>query len=128
MDKKYLIDTNILIYYFDNKIPKNHINKIELILLSSFNISTITKIELLGWNKLNELMKVKISNFLQNATTYYIDDIIEKNTIKLKQNNNVSLPDAVIASTAILNNFTLVTRNTKDFNKIENLNIYNPFE
>jgi hypothetical protein len=38
------------------------------------------------------------------------------------------LPDAVIAATCLVNNFTLVTRNQKDFEGINGLKIYNPFE
>lgn len=45
----YLMDTNILIYYFADSISKKEINKIEEIFRSSFNISIITKIESLGW-------------------------------------------------------------------------------
>lgn len=51
MDKEYLVDTNILIYYFADEIPKNELNMIEKILKRSFNISVITKIEFLGWRK-----------------------------------------------------------------------------
>ncbi|MEA2033951.1 MAG: hypothetical protein U9N40_00430 [Euryarchaeota archaeon] len=49
--KKYLIDTNILIYYFADTIPKQAVSKIEEIFRASFNISIITKIEFLGWEK-----------------------------------------------------------------------------
>ena len=38
----------------------------------------------------------------------------------------MKLPDAIIAATALNNNWTLVTRNEKDFKNI-NLDIYNPF-
>ncbi len=49
--KNYLLDTNILIYYFANVIPKRELDKIESILNNSFNISIITQIEFLGWEK-----------------------------------------------------------------------------
>ena len=48
MDEKFLIDTNIIIYFLDDKIPENEIEKLENIFSMSFNISTITKIEVLG--------------------------------------------------------------------------------
>ncbi|MBI4689253.1 MAG: type II toxin-antitoxin system VapC family toxin, partial [Nitrospirae bacterium] len=34
---------------------------------------------------------------------------------------------AVIAATAILNNFTLATRNVDDFEMVEGLKVINPF-
>jgi hypothetical protein len=37
------------------------------------------------------------------------------------------LPDAVIAATCLVNDFTLVTRNQKDFKGINGLELYNPF-
>lgn len=128
MDKKYLIDTNILIYYLDNKIPVNQINLIESILKDSFNISTITKIELLGWNKLTKDIKKKIEQFLSNSEVFYINSIIEQKAIDIKQKNKIHIADAIIAATSLVNNMILVTRNSKDFETIAELRILNPFE
>ena len=49
MKNRFLIDTNIVIYYFNGVIVDNTIHNI---LKDSFNISIITKIEFLSWNKL----------------------------------------------------------------------------
>ncbi len=54
MEEKFLIDTNILIYYTCGFIPQNMTEKLDEILESSFYISIITKIEYLGWEKYNE--------------------------------------------------------------------------
>ena len=45
----YLLDTNILIYYLAGAIPDDERSFIERVILESFNISIITRIELLGW-------------------------------------------------------------------------------
>jgi toxin FitB len=84
MDKRYLIDTNIIIYYLDNKIPSNQSDFIESVFKSSFNISTITKIELLGWHKISNDIKAKIESFLRNSKVFYIDSEIENTSIKIK--------------------------------------------
>ncbi len=47
----YLIDTNILIYYFNGLVRDDRIDKI---LETSFNILIITKIEFLSWSRLND--------------------------------------------------------------------------
>ncbi|MCB1191270.1 MAG: type II toxin-antitoxin system VapC family toxin [Leptospiraceae bacterium] len=127
MDDQYLIDTNILIYYLNDMIPENHVEKVESILRESFNISTITKIELLGWKKIPEEDINRITQFIQPAKIFYIDNQIESKSIELKQNNNLKTPDTIIAATALMYNFTLVTRNEDDFKKIKELKVYNPF-
>jgi len=50
MNNSYLLDTNILIYYFNGIVEEEYLTEF---LKSSFNIFIITKIEFLGWQKLN---------------------------------------------------------------------------
>ena len=128
MEYKYLIDTNIIIYYLDNKIPKQEINKVEDIFKNSFNISTITKIEVLGWHKIEEHEIIKVKKFINNARVFYIDRDTEQKSIEIKQKCKIATPDTIIGATALLNNLTVVSRNYKDFKKIEGLKLYNPFE
>jgi len=40
----------------------------------------------------------------------------------------MKLPDGVIAATCLINDLTLVTRNTDDFRNIESLKLFNPFQ
>lgn len=128
MEQKFLIDTNVIIYYMDGKIPDTHIEKVSEIFRNSFNISTITKIEIMGWHKIPESEKVKLTAFMDNANVIYIDGDIEAKTIELKQEMKIPVPDAIIAATAYVYNLVLVTRNEKDFKHIEGLNLYNPFK
>lgn len=53
------------------------------------------------------------------------DDIVEK-TIEVRRKYKIKLPDAVIAATAIISNYTLVTSNIKDFKSISDLEVLNP--
>ncbi len=128
MESKYLIDTNIIIYYLRNEIPEKEIEKLETIFENSFNISTITKIEVLGWHKITEKDKEQINFFLNNAKVFYINKSVEKKVIEIKQKHKIKTPDAIIGATALKNKFTIVTRNEKDFNKIDKIKIYNPFK
>jgi hypothetical protein len=61
------------------------------------------------------------------AETYNLSSEIIDRTIKLRRNYKIKLPDAIIAATALNNDFVLVTRNEQDFNNIKNTQIFNPF-
>ncbi len=128
MEQRFLIDTNILIYYADGKIPALHNTRVVQILQDSFLISTISRIEFLGWNKLAGDDLIKAVAFLASAKVFYVDNAIESKATELKRGYKMATPDAIVAATALLNQLTLVTRNTKDFDRIENLQLYNPFE
>lgn len=118
MGERYLIDTNILIYYVADAIPHKEINVIDRILQTSFNISVITKIEFLGWNKHTEEGFKKAMRFVSFANVIPVTDEIADITISLRRRYNTKLADAVITATAIYTNYKLITRNEKDFAKI----------
>jgi predicted nucleic acid-binding protein len=126
--KGYLIDTNILIYYFADIIPEKENDTLELILRTSFNISIITKIEFLGWKKHTDEGYEKAKEFISFSHTIPLNNKVANLTINIRRKNNIKLPDAVIAATALSNDLILVTRNDKDFKGVEYLEIYNPFE
>jgi len=128
MEKRFLIDTNILIYFLDGKIPVAEFEKITNIFQKSFNISTISKVEVLGWHKISLIEKNNIESFISTANIFYIDKIIENRAIVIKQENKINIPDALIGATALVNKMTIVTRNEDDFKKIKGLKIYNPFK
>ena len=128
MGKGYLIDTNILIYYLADAIPKEEINRVEEILKTSFNISIITKIEFLGWRGHTEEGFKKAKEFISFARVIPLEDEIANLTMDLRRKYKIKLPDAIIAATALYYDLILVTRNEKDFEGIKGLEIYNPFE
>ncbi|WP_048150090.1 type II toxin-antitoxin system VapC family toxin [Thermococcus sp. AM4] len=128
MGEGFLIDTNILIYYLADAIPEEELSKVEEILRKSFNISIITKIEFLGWKGHTPEGFEKSKEFISFANIIPLTDEIADVAIELRRKVSIKLPDAVIAATALVHNLTLVTRNVKDFEKIEGLRIYNPFE
>ena len=119
MKNKYLIDTNTIIYYFNGITDDKSITEI---LKNSFNISIITKIEFLSWQKLleDETLNKKAIDFLSNANVYELDDVVANQTINNRQKYKIKTPDAIIGATAIVHGFELVTNNVDDF---KNLNL-----
>ncbi|MEA2011554.1 MAG: type II toxin-antitoxin system VapC family toxin [Verrucomicrobiota bacterium] len=133
---KYLLDSNIWIYALAN-ISKATCFLTKTIENENGAYSSITRIEVLGYNKIekNEILKLrqmldlldelKMSDLLDELK---MSDKIIKKTITLKQMVAIKTPDAIIAATALINNLVLVTRNTQDFTKIKNIKILNPFD
>ena len=60
------------------------------------------------------------------TNTYPVDENIADKAIELRRVTNMKLADAVIATTAMLNNLKLATRNMDDFETIAGLDIINP--
>jgi predicted nucleic acid-binding protein len=116
-----------LIYYLNGTIPEAHYEQVSEIFRSSFNISTLSKIEVLGWYRISDAHRMRLKRFMNNANVIYLNEEIEEKTIEIKQSAKMDAPDAIIAATALVYQLTLVTRNEKDFKKVEGLNLYNPF-
>ena len=124
---EYLIDTNILIYHTKgSQVTIDFIGN--LITQHFFNISILTKIEFLGWDKHTPDGFEKCKQLIELANIYPVDEDIANKAIELKRKTSIKLADAVIAATAIMHNLKLVTRNVDDFKEIEGLKVINPFE
>jgi predicted nucleic acid-binding protein len=124
---EHLIDTNILIYHTKgSQITIDFIGN--LIAQHSFNISILTKIEFLGWDKHTPDGFEKCKQLIELANIYPVDEDIANKAIELRRKSSIKLADAVIAATAIMHNLKLVTRNVNDFKGIEGLEVINPFE
>ncbi len=118
MKNKYLLDTNIVIYYFNGITEEEPITKI---LKSSFNISIITKIEFLSWQKfiLDKKLHDKALDFISNAAVFDLNNTIADKAIENRQKYRIKTPDAIIGATAMVHGFEIVTNNIDDFKKLD---------
>ena len=126
----YLLDTNICIYYFKGQFQLKE--KIEKIGFKRFAISEITLAELIyGAEKSQKKIKNTevVENFAERITIIPIFDSIKiygKEKARLKQKGTViSDLDLFIGATAIVNDMILVTRNVREFERMENIKIEN---
>jgi toxin FitB len=123
---KYLIDTNILIYHTAGFSQiKTFIE--QTVSESPLNISVVTKIEFLGWDKHTEEGFAKCKKLMDIAHVIPLDEAIAENAINLKKKSSIKLGDAIIAATAITNGLILVTRNKDDFKDVNGLELFDPF-
>lgn len=126
-EQGYLIDSNVIIDWLAGRFK----DKAKLFLNDIINdypqISIISKIEILGFNSSEKDQKI-LEEFISESLIFNLADDIISICISLRKLYKIKLPDAIIASTALANNFILITRNSKDFDKLENLKILNPYE
>ncbi|HEY9016803.1 type II toxin-antitoxin system VapC family toxin [Thiomicrospira sp.] len=99
MKNRYLLDTNVVIYFFNGLTDDATLIEI---LRSSFNISIITKIEFLSWQKLlnDPVLNDKALEFISNARVFDLDEVVANRTIKNRQQFKIKTPDAIIGATA----------------------------
>lgn len=125
--RRLLFDSNIIIYYLNNTPEVNsyfeQIKSSEIIPV----ISVISKIEVLSYPNIKQSEIEVIKKVLDDFEIVDLTENIIENTIQLKRNYNIKLPDAIIAATAMQENIGLLTRDEKDFQDIKSLTAINPF-
>jgi predicted nucleic acid-binding protein len=124
MGQQYLIDSNAVIDYLSGKIPEKGMAFMNQVINNIPNISVITKIEVLGYRTTPEASKL-LSGFVKDSVVIGLSDEIVERTIEIRKDKKIKTPDALIAATAIVNQFMLISRNTKDFDKMEGLEVIN---
>jgi predicted nucleic acid-binding protein len=124
----YVLDTNILIYYFDPKLDSGVIQTIEDAIGSIPVTSIVTRLELLGWRLHTPQSRREMKALLEPMTEIGLTPDIVEQVIAIKSTHAMKLPDAIIAATALEVNLPLLTRNVGDFSRIKGLRVINPFE
>lgn len=126
MGQGYLLDSNAIIDFCGGKLPSGSMQKMSQIVDAGFHISSIVKIETLGFNG-SEAGMQRLESFIALANMVYIDNEVIKKTIDLRKAQKVKLGDAIIAATAIVSNFDLLSHNLADFKNIPNLIVIDPY-
>lgn len=125
MAGKYLIDTNSVIDYLDNKLSKSAAKKLDA---EQLEISVITRMELLAWRNADAGQLAILEEFINSTTIWNLDEPIILKGIEVRKNYNIKLPDAIIAATALVYNRELVTRNNNDFKNVQGIKLINPWK
>lgn len=123
MGQGYLADTNTLIDYLENKLPERSTGFIDNI---AIQLSVISRIEILAWQKASEEQLKILNNFIAASTVFNLNEGIIIKSIEIRKTCRLKLPDAIIAATAVVNDLILLTRNTKDFGRVAILKSIDP--
>ncbi|HTL89428.1 MAG TPA: type II toxin-antitoxin system VapC family toxin [Leptolyngbya sp.] len=118
-----LLDSNIIIYAIQ---PENAQLR-QFIADHSSAVSALSDVEVLGYHRLNEPDRSDLEQFFQIAQVLPISQPVLEQAIAVRQIRRMSLGDSIIAGTALVHHLTLVTRNTDDFQWIEQIRLFNPF-
>lgn len=124
--KKYLLDTNICIFYLKGRFNLN--TKVELVGFENCFVSEITIAELKFGAENSELIEKNrevVTNFLsifQIIPIFGSLDIYAKEKVRLRKIGYlIDDFDLLIGATAIANELVMVTNNTKHFARMENI-------
>jgi tRNA(fMet)-specific endonuclease VapC len=128
--KKYLLDTNICIYFLKGLFSLDKI--IEEAGIENCFISEITVAELkfgIENSENKEENKETIDDFVSKFTIIPIFNSLDTYALEKARLRKKGFPlddfDLLIGATAISNNLILVTRNTSDFDRLEGIEIQN---
>ncbi len=122
-----LCDTNVLIEFYKGNPPI--VEALRQIGVSNLAISVITQAELY-YGALNKAELLKIQKHLNLLHNLPIDPPVSIQFIQLMERYSLShkltIPDALIAATALVGDLELYTLNIKDFRFVEHLTLYQP--
>lgn len=116
--RTYLFDSDVVIDYF-NKRPEAVRLVEQLAHTSNLVISVLTVVEVItGWDKEKRVLYLpQLKGIFERVSV--TEDIAEKAGIYrnnyAREGKSLATVDSLIAATAILHEFCLVTRNTKDY-------------
>jgi predicted nucleic acid-binding protein len=122
MEQRYLIDSNCLIDYFSASFPEQGMIFMHQVVNNIPNVSVITKIEVLGFNTPVEYNNL-LTSFIGEANVIGLTDNVVVQCIALRKRKRIKLPDAIIAATALVGGYQLITRNKSDFKDIDGLSV-----
>lgn len=125
--ENYLLDSNTIIDYLEGKMPHHALDKMDNIVNQKARISIITQMEILGWFGATENQLNLLNEFVNDAILFNLTADIITRTIIIRQQHKIKLPDAIIAATALVYEYTLLSRNTNDFKRIDELKIIDPW-
>jgi predicted nucleic acid-binding protein len=120
----FTFDTNTLIYYFQGR--KSTVDFVREHKFDLFFIPSIVITEFLSYPLISKETEKLFLELVKSIIIINLDLEIARYAGYLRRKYKIKTVDAVIASSAILTNTTLLTYNIEDFKKIKELKIVSP--
>jgi predicted nucleic acid-binding protein len=122
----YLIDNNVISGYFSRCFSEKAMRFVAEVIDQTVNISVITVIEALSWRHPDSKKEAIIQEFINEANVLTLSPEVVAQCVKIRRSKKIKTPDAIVAATAIVYNFTLITSDS-DFKNIPELKVLNPY-
>lgn len=106
---RFLIDTNVVIGLLNGDAESIALIQSTNSDLAHMAISQITRMELLGFAGMNEADERTLQSLVAAVHVVMLDAAVESQTIALRRQRKIKLPDAIIAATAIAHGLKLLT-------------------
>lgn len=113
---KVVLDTNAVLYLLGGKLSPAVLPK------SEFFISFITELELLSYPNLSKAEEEKIKEFVHSVDVINLNSEIKSETVRLRKNYKIKLPDSIICATALFLDASLLTFDNS-FKKIKDVTL-----
>ena len=120
----YVLDTNAIIYYLSGEkeivalITEAH-ERGEIVY-----VPTIVRLELLSKPDMTSSERDAILTFLATCRYVHLDIAIADIAADVRRLYRLKTPDSIIAASTLYTGSILVTRNSKDFARVENVRIF----
>lgn len=121
MGTGFLIDTSAISKYLRDELSPKAAALMDEALDASSIISVITRIELLVYEPHDLREEQAFHLFLSESNVVNLSEEIIQKTVAVRRQAHIKLPDAIIAATAIVNDWTLLSTNDKDFFRVKDL-------
>lgn len=117
-----IIDANLIIYFAqpEKRWLRSFIENDEA------HYSTLTKVEVLGFHRLDPRAKILFDAYFEAITPLPPTNEVIECAIQLRQSKKMSLGDAILAATALVYDLDIYTHNVTDFSNIPGLRVVDP--
>jgi tRNA(fMet)-specific endonuclease VapC len=119
----YTLDTNIIIYLMNGEEQVAAFLRDLFAQKHAIYVSTITETELFSYPHLHDAEAEHIGEFLSTVMVIPPDSRIARIAGTIRRTYGVEIADSVIAATALFTGSSILTRNVKDFAKVQGLNV-----
>ena len=119
-----LLDTNVLIYNLQGALSADVKASVRQAMdAKQAFISVITRIEVLGWKGYNDTTLQQMGQLLSKLAEIPLTEAVVQDTIRIRKQFGLKLPDAVIAASATVQRIALLTGNVDDFKRVADLQV-----